>query len=1247
MGDSCFRGQYRVVVSEIAEQDEDTAASAAAVAALAGSEGTLFEVDDYEINCKSGTISSDATTTAVIGESVAEGIIANLAGMEDSLSADEQAGLIAGEAFLYVDSAEISADDVAETVKTAIEEAAAEADVSAGGNLSFMNIGLFAQLGECARRPVSEAADEDAARISVDTSKLAPMPAGTTRTVQIIRYHNGEAEVLDDVTLDGAVATFSSSLFSPYAVVYRDERTTQNEDDVASVTWRYCTNTEDYKVYKTAYYSSFEAAAHAACESSYKEELPAEDQTAFRYYSAPVIKLFKNVTVDNKIDLDSDTALYLDLNGKELTITKDGELSGDSDEYPTNICLDSTVPGKINSAGTIGVAFSMWTGDVFNITGGTILNSFGMDGGTLNITGGTVNFGGCMINNGGAADISANIYGDAMISNMDYVCYLDDEGNIQEDMHSIMLNLYGGYYDTDPRSYRTGNMGYEFDQSAYVNLDESKLEEYADQTDWAADPDIYTWRITGGEVPGPDPGWEPMEDEELKYSTISNQTYTGAQITPEPKVKFGEKELVKGVDYTLSYKNNINVAEKEAANAPTVIVTGKGLYQSTLAVPFAIKPRKINNGDDFADDFTVSCEDRAYTGGVIKQKPVVLFKDGAGKVVILKETKDYTLSWSGEKDGEPSTDPKDPGTVTVTVTGKGNFTGSAATTYEIVEKNTDPDEVDLKNAVIVVSTDSELTTYKGREFEQDEVEELITVYESKAAQKEDDPVDPSLYNVTYDPKDTLKAGTVKVNVHGKNGHAELWKTVSFKILPKPVVDEDEIEYVTAALAEGEEPVYTGKPLKPAVVVTDDDTGEEISASNYTVSYIRNTNAEDESATKEVRGEEVSIAPTATLTFKGNYKGKLSMAFTIEPMPVNGDELTITQADIKDTGKEIDDTTLKPVVKLGKTTLKKGEDKDYVISFERDENKEMQTATIVLGGNYEGSGDYGFRIYDADSILDLSDETFTVSAETEKATEGGKPVYVYTGNKICPVVTVTASVDGANDHVLVPGRDYTVTYSNNTGAGGHDLNKAPGFKVTGKGAYKGSRTDTFTILPKELSDDTCNITVSDGKYNKGNEVKPKVTVTDRTTGKALKLNTDYTVTYDRNRNRFTDDDPSQKPETAPVVKIKGKGNYTTDGVDVDNECKKYFRIYDKDINSAKAVGIGNIAYTGKQITLADFAGFVIYPDNKDKNPLSADNYTVEYGENKDVGTGTITFRGKGDYGNTKVVKFKITPKIFKK
>lgn len=58
--------------------------------------------------------------------------------------------------------------------------------------------------------------------------------------------------------------------------------------------------------------------------------------------------------------------------------------------------------------------------------------------------------------------------------------------------------------------------------------------------------------------------------------------YTGKAITPKPKLSYSGSTLIKGPDYTLSYKNNIK------KGTATILIKGKGKYTGSKTVTFKI-----------------------------------------------------------------------------------------------------------------------------------------------------------------------------------------------------------------------------------------------------------------------------------------------------------------------------------------------------------------------------------------------------------------------------------------------------------------------------------------------------------------------------------------------------------------------------------------------------------------------------------------------------------------------------------
>ncbi len=690
------------------------------------------------------------------------------------------------------------------------------------------------------------------------------------------------------------------------------------------------------------------------------------------------------------------------------------------------------------------------------------------------------------------------------------------------------------------------------------------------------------WEVTRIETSGDG-------EETYTYSAIEPQTYTGSQITPEPVIRYNGMTLVKDEDYTLSYKNNINAASKDDSKAPTVVVKGKGAYANTMNITFDILKRSIGDGSAMEPGFTVDLSDRQYTGKTNLSKPVIKFFTGT-KTLTLKKNTDYTLTYA-------PADPVEIGEVKVTITGIGNYSGKAESVYNIVGKGTE-----LAKAVVEVASQIE---YTGSELRPE-----VKVFRSKTDRTL---VDPSHYVVEY--SNNVNVGKATVAVHGKNGYGELWKNTTFKITAKPVKTGAGEEQVELSLKDSTALIYSGTAFKPEITAVDKATGETIPEKDYTVSYKNNKKAS-------------STAPSYTVKFKGNYSGSITKTFAIEPLELTLADVTINQADIKDSAKGVTAAALKPAVKYGKATLKKGT--DYTVEFTRNTAKELQDATVRFKGNYSGSASYRFRIYSAGSKLDLSDTTiFTVSAETEGLE--------YSGAKIEPEITVSAVVDGGAI-TLVRDKDYTVKCSNNINAAGETAPKKPVWKVTGKGAYKGTVSGTFTIGKKTLSTDTCTITVADIKSKNGSECKPKVTVIDNDTNKALKVGKDYTVTYINNKNIAEIDAPNP-----PAIVITAVGNY--DNADVADALKTFkFRIYANEITKAAVVGVTNKYFSGAEVTQDTME---VYSDSKKTTKLTKGvDYDVVYADNTKVGNATVTIVGKGAYGGTKTVKFKVLARRFK-
>lgn len=157
--------------------------------------------------------------------------------------------------------------------------------------------------------------------------------------------------------------------------------------------------------------------------------------------------------------------------------------------------------------------------------------------------------------------------------------------------------------------------------------------------------------------------------------------YTGKEWKPEVAVSFNDAALTADTDYTVSYENNIN------AGTAKIIITGIGdHFTGSTEKTFTINSAEIS-GCTFAPIADVTYNTEAHTPEVT----VAI----SGRT--LEADKDYTVSYASNVNA---------GTATVTVTGKGNFTGSANTTFTIAK-------ADLNLSVYTISslcTETEVKT---------------------------------------------------------------------------------------------------------------------------------------------------------------------------------------------------------------------------------------------------------------------------------------------------------------------------------------------------------------------------------------------------------------------------------------------------------------------------------------------------------------------------------------------------------
>ena len=572
----------------------------------------------------------------------------------------------------------------------------------------------------------------------------------------------------------------------------------------------------------------------------------------------------------------------------------------------------------------------------------------------------------------------------------------------------------------------------------------------------------------------------------LWSSALKEYTYTGKAIKPEIRVYDHKTRLQEKKDYTITYKNNVNAANRDSQKAPTVTITGKGNYEGKLVKTFTILPIDMNSSDVIIDDISVLYNKKA-------QKPVPTVQWNGKK---LKKNKDYTI---------PEESYTEIGSRTITVTGIGNYTGKR--TFEFVIT----DGVPMSKVTVNKIPDQ---VYTGKE-----IKPLPVVrYKGKLLEENKD------YTVAYDGTN-VKVGTASVFIKGvKGGGFVGTKRVTFKIKAVASLSKAKVSMEFSPA----EPVYTGKEITlNRVGVTVNVKGEDgnmhevrlIQGTDYTISYQNNVKA----------GK-----ATAVFTGMGAYSGTIRKTFKISPRKLDSIQIKIKMNSSYRYCKG--GSKPQPEVTYGSKTLKLGT--DYTLSYKQNKKSGQTAQVIVKGkGNFGGSVEKTFtvtpqeigklkvdaadKVYQEKSniykttvrVLDTNGERLSAGKDYDK-----KVKYTYGAN-------TKVKIDGTNEKTIlrkagdpVDEKDIipekTVIHVTVTAVGND---------------YTGSVSGTFRIIPASIS--SAKVTIPVQVYTGKEIVLDPAVIQVELKGTPL-LSTDYEIVgYSNNINKGT-----------AKVTIRGINNY---------------------------------------------------------------------------------------------------------
>ena len=423
--------------------------------------------------------------------------------------------------------------------------------------------------------------------------------------------------------------------------------------------------------------------------------------------------------------------------------------------------------------------------------------------------------------------------------------------------------------------------------------------------------------------------------EKTEITLVANsgtRTYNGAEqsidgfesTTMNGYTVSGLTAVTKGTnvgEYTNTVFGGTAKVEKDGVD-----VTDKVLVK-TRAGKLVITPKSINT-----QEITVTKPaDSKYDGNEHKNKPTV--KDGEK---VLVENTDYTLSYSE--------DVINAGTVTVTITGKGNYSQETTVDYQITPRT------------VKLTSGSDSKTYDGTPLvkhnvtpsEDGFVKNDGATYEFTGSQTN---VGTSDNTFTY----ALKDGTLASNY--------IITTEAGKLTVNPVTDEVTVtikEHSAEHVYDGTEKTVTGYDVK------------SISNKHYTKDDFTF------SGTAEIKGTNVGEYPmnVQASDFTNNSHNFTNVTFVIEDGSLKITPKSIVPdgpntPDEKKTGIEVtkpDDTMYngeeqknKPTVEDTKTGVILVENVDYTLSYTAAINAGTVEVTITGIGNYTGTAKTSYEI----------------------------------------------------------------------------------------------------------------------------------------------------------------------------------------------------------------------------------------------------------------------------------------------
>ena len=389
--------------------------------------------------------------------------------------------------------------------------------------------------------------------------------------------------------------------------------------------------------------------------------------------------------------------------------------------------------------------------------------------------------------------------------------------------------------------------------------------------------------------------------------------------------------------------------------------------------------------------------------------------------------------------------------------------------------------------------------------------------------------------------------------------------------------------------------------------------------------------------------------TATVIYTGNeeygYTGSVKKTYKITGVNMKNVEINIPQTTLPYDGKDmvLENYELSYNGELLKESKEEGDGGDYTVSYKNHHKAGDATVTFKGINGYTGSISKKYKI----TAYDLKEKDSQGNLVRDKIQISAIPDMKYTKGGVTPKLTVTYK-----GVPLEEGKDYTLTYANHKAVAAKTAAKPPTVTITGKNGFKNSVRVTFSIIGSDLAETT--ITAKDVVWqNKANICKPSITVTD-SNGKKLEVNRDYKVisyTY----AETTEVTRIEKKKEVKELRYRGVAVDKKDIIPIGTEIiatvkgiKNYEAEQTKEVRFRFVAG--DISKATITVKAQAYEGKAVEPNKNDitvkigKIVLAKTDYEIiEYSNNTKAGTGKLVIEGRGNYSGQKTATFKISAK----